>query len=182
MNERSPLDHFGVLVGVTLIIVGVLLTAGQLLGYRIVGLGWPLFVIVPGLLFFLAAFSVPPGRGIAYLAVPGSIILVTGIILQLQTVSGDWQSWSYVWALIAPGAVGLGLLVAGLRERSRAVRIVGTWLLGAGVLLFVIAEWFFVRVLETGGPGLGRGFGLLMPALLVLLGLLVILRGLRRGA
>lgn len=181
MNDRSPFDHFGVLVGVTLVIVGLLLTAGQLIGYRIVGLGWPLFVIVPGMLFLLAAFSAPAGRGITYLAIPGCIVLVTGLILQLQTVTGDWQSWSYVWPLIAPGAVGLGMLIAGVREKSRPVRIVGASLLAAGMVLFVLAEWFFVRLLETGGPGLGTAFGLVMPALLVVGGLVVIVLGLRRG-
>lgn len=181
MNDRSPLDHFGVLVGVTLVLVGLLLTAGQLLGYRIVGLGWPLFVIVPGMLFLLAAFSAPAGRGITYLAIPGCIVLITGLILQLQTVTGDWQSWSYVWPLIAPGGVGLGMLIAGAREKSRPVRIVGASLLAAGIVLFVLAEWFFVRLLETGGPGLGPTFGLVMPALLVVGGLVVIVLGLRRG-
>lgn len=181
MTERSPLDHFGVLVGVTLVIAGIALTVAQLIGLRIVGLGWPLLVIVPGVLIVLAAFSVPRGRGISYLAVPGLMILATGIVLQVQTVTEDWQSWSYAWALIAPTALGLGLLVAGARERSRVVRIVGASLLGAGALLFVLAEWFFVRILGVGGPGLGWAFGLVMPALFVLLGIFVIVWGIRRA-
>ncbi|MRR13769.1 hypothetical protein EG835_15275, partial [bacterium] len=134
MSERSPLNHFGVLLGVTLIIAGIGLTLAQVLGFAVLRIGWPLLVIVPGVLFVLAAFSVPPGKGISYLAVPGSMVLATGIVLQAQTVSGDWQSWSYAWALIAPASLGLGLLVAGARERSRVVRIVGASLLGAGAL------------------------------------------------
>ena len=181
MTERSPLDHFGVLVGVTLVIAGIALTAAQLLGLRVVGLGWPLLVIVPGVLFLLAAFSVPRGRGISYLAVPGMMILATGVVFQAQTVTGDWQSWSYAWALIAPTALGLGLLIAGARERSRVVRVVGASLLGAGALLFVLAEWFFVRILGVGGQGLGWAFGLVMPAVFVLLGIFVITWGIRRA-
>jgi hypothetical protein len=153
----------------------------QVAGLRIVGFGWPLMVIVPGLLFMLAAFSVPRGRGGSYLAVPGCVVLVTGLVLQTQATTGDFQSWSYAWPLIAPASVGLGLLIAGARERARTVRIVGSWLLVAGVVLFVFAEWFFVRVLAVGGPGLGTWFGVVAPLLLVGFGVSVIVRALVRG-
>ena len=181
MSDRTTADHFAVLLGTTLGIVGILLTLTQLLGLRVIELGWPLLVIVPGLVIAAAAFASPPGRGLGYMAIPGMIVLVTGVILEVQAVTGDWQSWSYAWALVAPGAVGLGLLLAGLRERSRWARTVGAILLAAGALLFVLAEWFFVRIAEVGGPGLGWGFGLVFPALVITLGLVMIARGLARG-
>lgn len=182
MSERSPIEHLGILVGASLVVAGVALTLAQLIGWRIAVLGWPLLVIVPGFLLLLAAFSVPRGKSVSFLAVPGAVILVTGIVLQVQSVSGDWQSWSYAWALVLPGALGLGLLIAGARERLRTVRTVGAAMIAVGAVLFVIAEWFFVRVLGVGGPGLGWAFGLVMPALLVLVGFAVILRGFFRRA
>ena len=67
------------------------------------------------------------------------------------------------------------------RQRSLGYPTAGASLLGAGALLFVFAEWFFVRILGVGGPGLGWGFGLVMPALFVLLGIFVIAWGIRRA-
>lgn len=181
MRERSATDHLAVLFGITLVLAGFVLTLAQLLGVRVLTAGWPLFVIVPGLVILVAAFSAPPGRGLTYLAIPGMIILVTGIILEFQALTGDWRSWSYAWALVAPGAVGAGLLIAGVRERSRGVRIAGTILLAAGIILFIAAEWFFVRIVGVGGPGLGWGFGLVFPALVVTAGVAIVAVALTRG-
>jgi hypothetical protein len=104
-------------------------------------------------------------------------VLVTGVVLEVQALTGDWQSWSYAWALVAPGGVGLGLVLAGARERSGRVRTVGAVLLAAGAVLFTVAEWFFVRVAGVGGRGLGWGFGLVFPALVIVLGLTLVANG-----
>jgi uncharacterized membrane protein len=180
MADRSPLAHLGVLVGVTLIITGVVLTLAQFLGVRVLEAAWPLLVIVPGLLLTAASLSAPRGKGLGYLAIPGMLVLVAGLVLEAQALSGDWQSWSYAWALVLPTALGLGLVLAGWRERTRHIRVIGAALTGVGAALFVVAEWFFVRVLEVGGPGLGWWFGLAMPLLLIGLGVVVFALGLRR--
>lgn len=181
MAERGVGEHAAVLFGIVLVIAGTLLTGLQLTGVRLFEVSWPVVVIVPGLLLLVAAFSVPPGRGLGYLAIPGCIVLVTGVVLEVQAVTGDWQSWSYAWALVAPGAVGLGLLIAGMRERAAGVRKAGALLIAIAAALFATAEWLFVRVLQVGGPGLAYPFGLVFPALVVVFGLYFIVRGLARG-
>lgn len=182
MGRRGIGDDFAIVFGVSIIVLGVLLTLTQLLGLRVVELGWPLLVIGPGVAITAAALVSTPGRGLGYLAVPGAVVLVTGTILEVQAFTGDWQSWAYAWALVAPGGVGLGFLLAGIRERSRWARITGGVLLAAAAALFVFAEWFFVRVAGVGGPGLGWGFGLVFPALVITFGLLMVARGIvRRG-
>lgn len=176
-GRRGTGDDFAIVLGVSLILLGALLALTQVLGVRVVQMGWPLLVIGPGLAITAAAFASPSGRGLGYLAVPGSVVVVTGVILEVQAFTGDWQSWSYAWALVAPGGVGLGLLMAGIHERSRGARVAGGVLLAAAAVLFLFAEWFFVRVAEVGGPGLGWGFGLVLPALVITFGLLMIARG-----
>ncbi len=97
-------------------------------------------------------------------------------------MTGDWQSWSYAWALVAPGSVGSGAAARGAsRTFALGADSVGGILLAAGAMLFVFAEWFFVRIAEVGGPGLGWGFGLVFPALVITLGLVMVARGLVRG-
>lgn len=181
MSERTGADHLAIWLGLAVGLVGVVLTLAQLFGARVFQAGWPMLVIVPGLAVSVAAFSASPGRGLGYLAVPGTVVLVSGVILEVQALTGDWQSWAYAWALVAPGSVGLGFLLAGLRERSRWARTLGFVLLVAGTVLFAAAEWFFVRVADIGGPGLGQGFGLVFPALVITLGLVMVARGLIRG-
>lgn len=181
MSDRTPADLLIVWLGVIVGLVGVVLTLAQLFGLRVLEVGWPLLVIVPGLAIVIASLVSPSGRGLGYVAIPGAVVLVTGVVLEFQAITRDWQSWSYAWALIAPGGVGLGFLLAGLRERSRWARITGWILLATGATLFVIAEWFFVRVADIGGPGLGQGFGLVLPALVITLGLVMVIRGLVRG-
>lgn len=182
MGRRGIGDDFAVVLGVSIIVLGGLLTLTQVLGIRVVQLGWPLLVLGPGVAVTAAAFVSAPGRGLGYLAVPGAVVVVTGAILEVQAFTGDWQSWSYAWALVAPGGVGLGFLLAGIHERSRWARATGGILIAAAAVLFVLAEWFFVRVAGVGGPGLGWGFGLVFPALVITFGLLMVARGIvRRG-
>jgi len=55
--------------------------------------------------------------GVPALAVPATIISGIGAILYYQDTTGDWDSWTYVWALI-PGFLGVGLLIAGVLARE----------------------------------------------------------------
>lgn len=179
MNERSPVTRLGVVLGVLLVAAGATLLAVQAVGIETLAPWWPMVIIVPGIGLVATAFSARDVRGLGYLAVPGSILAVTGGVLLAQSLTREWQSWSYVWPLVAPASVGIGLLLAGFRERSRGVRTAGWILLGVGLALFVLSEWFFVEVLGIGGAGLGGPFDLALPLLMVLGGILVIWFGVR---
>lgn len=181
MAESTAGRRASVVWGVSLVLVGVLLLAAQLLGADVLRVGWPIVVIVPGLLFLIGAFTAAPGRGVGYLAIPGCIVLAAGIVLAVQNLTGDWDSWAYAWALVAPTGVGVGLLLAGARERARGVRVAGATVTAIGLVLFVFAEWLTVRAFSIGGRGLGPAFGALLPAAFVALGLYVVVAGVRRG-
>lgn len=180
-DKQGKPKRAGIVWGLALIAAGLALLAASLLGADLTAVGWPVAVIVPGALFVVAAFSAQPGRGLGYLAVPGCVVLATGLVLAAQNVTGDWDSWAYAWALIVPTSAGIGLALAGVQERSRSVRRVGLVLTGAGVVLFVVAEWVTVRIAGIGGRGLGPIFGAILPTVLVLVGLAVLARGVRRG-
>jgi hypothetical protein len=47
------------------------------------------------------------------MAVPACIVAGIGGILYYQNAMGDWESWSYIWALI-PGFAGVGGMLASL--------------------------------------------------------------------
>ncbi len=176
-NRNAPMVVFGVF----LVVLGIILFGFQFWDIDIIGLGWPLFVIIPGLLFFVGMMAGGRQPGLSYLAVPGSVITSVGLLLAYQAITGDWQSWSYAWGLVAPGAVGLGLLIAGTREGEPNVRRTGAWLLGLGLLFTLVGEWVFVRVIGVGGNGFGPAVESVLPAGLIIAGLFVVFgRGRRK--
>ncbi len=174
MDEREGQRVPFVVFGVCLIVLGVLLFAFQIWKVDVVALAWPLFVLVPGVLFFVGMLAAGRRPGLGYLAVPGSIVTAVGLLLTYQNITGDWQSWSYAWGLVAPGAVGLGLLIAGIREAAPGVRQTGAWLLGLGLLFTLVGEWVFVRLLGVGGRGFGVAVESVLPVGLVLAGLFMV--------
>jgi len=93
------------LIGVTLIALGILALAGNLL-IRAVGgefmLGfraWPIFVVGAGLLFCLPPFLFRQQRGLSGLFVPGIPTLITGMLLFVGSVTGYWAIWAIFWPL-----------------------------------------------------------------------------------
>ena len=94
---------------------------------------WPLQIIGLGLLFAVVAIlSWTPA-----FFIPASIITGIGGLLYWQNSTGNWASWSYMWALI-PGFVAFGLLLFGLFARKRGAYIAGLWNLFSSVILFGI--------------------------------------------
>ena len=109
-----------VALGVVLVAVGVLALLGRLLSIDILGLGWPLFVLLPGILLFAAGLVVGGRAGLG-LAIPGGIVSMVGVVLSIQAATGLWATWAYAWALVAPGGVGLGFLAYGLFTGRRRI-------------------------------------------------------------
>ena len=139
-------------VGIVLLAVGIGALALRQLGVDLVEAagrnGWPLLVIVPGLVLIAAAAvpSAPNGIG---LAIGGSIVTTVGGLLLYQQTTGHWESWSYAWALL-PAAAGVAMLIYGTATRGRSIASAGVRLAALGSALFVAGFWFFETVFDTG--------------------------------
>ena len=97
--------NVSLLFGVTLILLGVLALAGNLV-IRIVGDGiqlgfhaWPIIVVGAGLLFCIPPFLYRQNHGLSGLFVPGLPTMVTGMILFFASISGHWGIWAILWPL-----------------------------------------------------------------------------------
>ena len=166
--------------GVALILLGLLLLAGQLLRIDLAHVLWPFFILVPGLALFAAALAAH-GKSGEPLAIMGGIITMIGAILLVQNLTGWWASWAYAWALIAPTSIGLGMMVWGALKGFRDKAKEGMNLAGVGLVMFLVAGAFFELVIGISGFGLGRlGLPLLLIGLGVLLVLVNVVRALRR--
>jgi hypothetical protein len=107
------------------------------------------------------------------MAIPAAIVAGIGGIFYYQETTNNYESWSYMWALI-PGFVGVGIVLAGLLGDNTAHN------LKRGLNLMVIsAVLFLVFASIFGGLDLLGNFG---PAiLLILLGVWVLGNGLYRS-
>jgi hypothetical protein len=140
------------LVGIALLAIGVgalvLRQFGVDLGEIGGTNGWPLLVIVPGLILIGSAIVPAPPNGVG-LAIGGAIVTTVGLLLSYQQASGHWESWAYAWALL-PTAAGVALTIYGSATRREALASVGLRLAGIGALMFAIGLWYFETVFDTG--------------------------------
>jgi hypothetical protein len=159
-------------LGLVLVVAGALLLFAQLFGFPLGRYGWPLFVLIPGLLLFvLAALG---GRSAAGLAVPGSVVSTIGLILLVQNLTGRFETWAYVWALI-PTAVGLGLYLQGTWTASEKLRREGRRVASTGLVMLVAFGAFFELFIfqNLAGTVFGR---LWVPAILIAAGVYLLYR------
>lgn len=133
-------DSQGKGIGLVLVILGILFLVFQFTNINIGWFAWPFFVIVPGVLFLAAGFMFK--QSAAGLVIPGSIVTMIGLILFTQNVTGRFETWSYVWALI-PTAVGIGIYLQGMLTQNDKLRTDGSRLVMIGLVLLVAFGAFF---------------------------------------
>jgi len=151
--------------GIILILVGVILIAMQLYPPLSDWISWPMIILGIGLIFLVA--SLTSGNG--DLAIPGFINGGIGSILLYQNITGDWESWSYMWSLILV-FIGLGILVANLINKTRLDR--------SGFTLIVIGGLAFAIFFATENYNISSD--LIWPAAIIVIGLLVVFRNIGR--
>ena len=152
-------------IGILLILVGVLLIAIQLYPPLSDWVSWPMIVLGIGLIFMVA--SLTSGNG--DLAIPGFINTGIGGILLYQNVTGNWDSWSYMWALILV-FIGLGILCANIINKTRLDR--------SGFTLAILGGAAFTVLYMTEHYNISSD--LIWPAAIILVGLLIIFRNFGR--
>jgi hypothetical protein len=161
MSDRNKPS---VIVGTLLIAFGVLVFLGEIFKTSLFQF-WPLFIIASGLMFFVAMLVA--GKSTGFLAIPGSIVSMVGLILLYQSITNHWETWSYAWALI-PLSVGIGMWIFGkfsdLDELCRS----GRHVINVGLVLFVVFGLFFELLIGIGG--VSRNASLFWPLALIALG------------
>ena len=160
-------------IGALFVLIGAILLAGQIVRVDIGHYGWPFFVIVPGLLILFVALS---ARGAVSegLAILGSVVTVTGLILLFQDATDHYESWAYAWALVFPGAIGLGMILYGLTASRPGNVRAGTRLGGIALVLFLLGAAFFEGVIGIGGYQLDHTAGVVLGVIIIALGALML--------
>jgi len=131
---------------------GILLFASLFERWSIWELAWPLEVLGLAAGFALAAIFMR----VAGLAVPAMIIGINGLILAFCNLTGLWEAWAVLWPL-EPLAVGLGLLIVGVANRSSGAKVAGlilTGIAGAGFFVASFISVFNGTFLRFAVPGM----------------------------
>lgn len=160
-------------LGVLLVLIGVLYLVAQqtpaLQAILHTQFTWPFYVLGAGALILVVGLL----TGAPGMAIPACIVAGIGGILYYQNLTGDWESWSFLWTLI-PGFVAIGIILTGLfGEDTRNNLGRGLNLLVVSAVLFLVFAALFQRLYLLGPYG---------PAVaLILLGVYIIGRGFLRG-
>ena len=180
METTTPTEmrrHAPTVVGLILILAGGALFLARQAGLDVIGsiaeAGWPLLVILPGVILLIAAIVTRPPDGIGF-AIAGSIVVTVGGILLYQQETGHWESWSYVWALI-PGAAGLAMVVYGALARIDHFVGKGLRLMAIAGTLFLVGMWYFETVFRSGDAPIDLATW--WPLFLIGIGVVVVARG-----
>jgi len=148
------------LFGLLLLFIGVLLI---LANFGVIKIGWdnlwPLFLLIPGIVFELSYFIYRKDAG---LLVPGGILITYGLLFSVNVIYG-WHLMENLWPIF-PLGVAIGLLqlfLFGGREKGLLIPV---GILGVISLFFLINNLLFVD------------FRLLAGILLMLIGIWVIFK------
>ncbi len=171
MAENNGRGTASLVVGAVLVACGLLFFLAQVLQISLWGLIWPFFIIVPGLVFFLAMML--GGESAGPLAIPGSIVTMLGLLLFYQNLFNHWESWAYAWALVFPTAVGIGLIISGTWAGRPGTVAVGRQWARVGLIIFAVAGVFFELIIGISRHGPAR---LVWPLVLVGGGAYLLLR------
>ncbi len=152
--------------GIVLVGLGILLLSYNFFGFRLNSIPslWPLLVILLGAYFEWGYFSQKKNPG---LLVPGGIFLVTGLIFEFETLT-HWHYAEYTWPLYLL-AVAFGLFQLYLfSDRPRLLLI--------PILLLSAVTFSACLTMIYGALSPIVNFGLIIPLLLILIGLIIMLR------
>lgn len=156
LNQQNKIGAF-ILIG-----IGAFFLLGQIFDFSFLGTLWPVFILIPGLVFLYAGSN--GNKDTVGLMVPGTVITGTAVIFFYQSLTGHWESWAYIWSLY-PVFVGLALTYMGQQRSNEREVNVGRGMVRYGLLGFIVLYLFFEVLIFNGiGSGIAQ---FIFPALLI---------------
>ncbi len=111
--------------------------------------------------------------------IPGSILTVIGLILAYMNATQDWPAWAFAWPLVAPGGVGLGIWLQGLRNSDAHLLRQGRVLMFVALIIFMIGFVIFGTIFRISEMNYGWFGKAALPALLIVIGVILLARSIQ---
>jgi hypothetical protein len=160
-------------LGGLLVLLGILVLAGQAVDVEVGEVAWPVLVIVPGLAL-LAMGLAAAGRVGELLAMVGGVVSVNGLVLLVQNATDRFDTWAYAWTLVLVVGPGLGRWLVGTVRGRRELAAGGAWLIAAGLAGFLVLVVVFEVIIGIGGRGDGAAGRYGLAVLLIGAGLVLV--------
>jgi len=157
-------------IGGLLLLLGVAVLLGQAFHLELGRVGWPFFVIVPGL-GLLGLGLAAAGRSGEVLASVGGVVTMAGLVLLVQNATDRFDTWAYAWTLVVLVGAGIGRWLVGMVRGRGDLAASGGWLIAAGLVAFLAFAVFFEVVIGIGGRRSGAASRYALAGLLILAGL-----------
>jgi hypothetical protein len=128
---------------VILLILGSAFLAANFMPSWDWGQWWPIFILVPGLAFYIWYFASGEDPKLAGILIPGSILAFMGLFFFIMN-SVDWQGMTYLWPtfILIPG-LAFFITYFGSRKAIRGMLIPASILTGLALIFYmnVIGSW-----------------------------------------
>lgn len=158
-------------LGVILILIGILSILNKVFDLDIISMStfWPLFVLIPGLIFEFSFFTSGKNPG---LLVPGGILTTIGFLFFFETFT-DWNFSGSTWP-IYPLAVAIGLFqlyIFGKRERGLLIPV---------FILTAVSVISFASIL-LNGLFWWLDSSLILPVVFIIIGVSILFKGVKKN-
>jgi hypothetical protein len=172
-NARRRRLGWETALGGLLLLLGIVVLLGQAVDLDLGRIGWPFFVIVPGLALLGLGLATPcrPGE---LLATVGGLVTMAGLVLLVQNSTDRFDTWAYAWTLVILVGPGIGRWLLGVVRGRGDLAATGGWLMAAGLVGFLVLAAFFEVVIGIGGRPVGSAGRYGLAALLILAGLVLL--------
>jgi hypothetical protein len=160
-------------LGGLLVLLGIVVLVGQALELELGEVGWPFFVIVPGL-GLLGLGMATAGRLGEALATVGGVVTMAGLVLLVQNSTDRFETWAYAWTLVFLVGAGIGRWMVGVVRGRRDLAAGGAWLIAAGLVGFLALGVFFEVIIGLGGHRNVAASRYVLAALLIGAGLVLL--------
>lgn len=154
-------------LGIILILIGVLSILNKVFHINIISFSnlWPLFILIPGLLFEFSYFTSGKNPG---LLVPGGILITLGFLFLFETFT-KWNFSEYTWP-IYPLSVAIGLFQLYIFSRRPKGLLIPVLILTAISIISFIS--MFLKGIFSWIDS-----SLILPIILIALGIAVLFNG-----
>jgi hypothetical protein len=162
------MNRKGAFWGVLLIVIGCLLIINQTFNINFFSMAnfWPIFVLIPGLMFEFSYFISRKNPGIL---VPGGILTTIGLLFFFEILT-NWAFTEYTWPIYIL-AVAIGLFQLYLFSGRPSGLLIPVFILTA------VASIFFLGMIFKGIFS-WIDFSLIGPVIFILLGVYILFRAL----
>lgn len=147
-----------ILTGVIMIIIGLLLL---LMNFNLIDFDfnyiWPLFILLPGLIFEFSYFTTKKDPG---LLVPGGILITISLLFYVNNLYG-WDLMDRLWPVF-PLAVAIGLFQLYIFGPRDTGVLIASSIVGGFALISLCFTIFSIS------------FDLVLPAFLIIIGIIII--------